>query len=185
MNSTSTRRERFFFVVITVFLSLCVLANMILIFCMSAEDMQASDDRSDGVTDVVVDVVYPDIEQRPPAEQESIFQSTAHFVRKAAHFCEFALLGCLSILLLSHLSLRLTALRLWLRWTTAALFCLLYAISDEVHQIFSGRGPAVTDVLIDFAGSVAGILFAVVCLWIARRISRAARKRKDAKGIAA
>ncbi len=38
------------------------------------------------------------------------------------------------------------------------MICILYAISDEVHQSFvPGRGPGVMDVLIDSAGAMVGI----------------------------
>jgi VanZ family protein len=37
-------------------------------------------------------------------------------------------------------------------------FCILYAISDEVHQLFVlGRGAQVVDVLIDSLGAFVGI----------------------------
>lgn len=42
-------------------------------------------------------------------------------------------------------------------------FCILYAISDEVHQVFvPGRGAQVTDVLIDSFGAFIGIGMYVV-----------------------
>ncbi len=40
----------------------------------------------------------------------------------------------------------------------ALLVCVLYAISDEVHQMFvPGRGPGIKDVLIDSVGATVGI----------------------------
>jgi VanZ family protein len=44
------------------------------------------------------------------------------------------------------------------RWPwRALLWCLLYAISDEVHQIFvPGRGPHALDVVIDMLGATLG-----------------------------
>ena len=37
-------------------------------------------------------------------------------------------------------------------------FCILYAASDELHQLFvDGRGAQVKDVLIDSAGSIVGV----------------------------
>ena len=37
--------------------------------------------------------------------------------------------------------------------------CFLYAVSDEIHQMFSiERGPGVIDVLIDTLGSLASII---------------------------
>ena len=38
------------------------------------------------------------------------------------------------------------------------LVCVLYAISDEVHQLFvPGRGAQVKDVFIDSAGAIVGV----------------------------
>jgi VanZ family protein len=44
-------------------------------------------------------------------------------------------------------------------------FCVLYAISDEVHQLFvPGRGAQVTDVMIDSFGAFVGIgVYGVIC----------------------
>ena len=40
----------------------------------------------------------------------------------------------------------------------SSLFVMLYAVSDEIHQIFvPGRGPLVTDVLIDTVAGLIGI----------------------------
>ena len=52
----------------------------------------------------------------------------------------------------------------------ALLAAAVYAASDEIHQAFvPGRGPAVTDVLLDSAGALCGIL--IVCL-IVRAVCR-------------
>ena len=78
---------------------------------------------------------------------------TEHFVRKAAHFCEFGLLGCELMLLF------------WLRsgvrfqnLCNAAFAALLSAVTDETIQIFSDRGSQVQDVVLDFSGALTGIL---------------------------
>ncbi len=45
--------------------------------------------------------------------------------------------------------------------------CLLYAVSDEYHQIFiPGRNSSITDVIIDFTGACVGILFAYLVRYI-------------------
>ena len=42
------------------------------------------------------------------------------------------------------------------------MFCSLYAISDEVHQLFvPGRGAQVKDVFIDIAGAAVGIFLSL------------------------
>ena len=66
-------------------------------------------------------------------------------LRKMAHMVEY---GVLFLLARRGLSDR-----------KALLFCLLYAISDEVHQAFvPTRGPKVTDVAIDVLGSYVAML---------------------------
>jgi VanZ family protein len=52
----------------------------------------------------------------------------------------------------------------------ALLICVLYAISDEVHQLFvPGRGGQVKDIIIDSAGATVGI---GVYLLISRVVKR-------------
>jgi VanZ family protein len=53
-------------------------------------------------------------------------------------------------------------------WIGSAIFCLLYGITDELHQYFvPGRSPEIGDLLADTAGGfVAG---AAYVLWIAKR----------------
>ncbi len=77
-----------------------------------------------------------------------------HFIRKLAHFCEYGLLGCeLTALFWLRSGLRFQSL------CNSAFAALLTAVTDETIQIFSGRGSALTDVLLDFSGAVTGILF--------------------------
>lgn len=76
-----------------------------------------------------------------------------HIVRKAGHAAEYFILGVLVNLLLKRLTIKKST-------AVAAVICLLYAISDEFHQIFvSGRGPSALDVLLDFISSVFAIIF--------------------------
>ena len=158
--------------ILCVILGVCILANMILIYSFSAEDKTSSGSRSQGVTQAVVEVVVPDYPSMSPEKQEETIQKFHPPVRKIAHFCEFGLLGMLSAAFMKALGKG----KKWLWWVIPALFCLLYAISDEVHQIFTERGPAVKDVLIDFSGSVAGI---VVMHLIILLVCHIIRKRKE------
>lgn len=91
------------------------------------------------------------------------------FIRKLAHFCEFGLLGC-----------ELAAL-FWLKsglcfqnLCNSAFAALLTAMTDETIQIFSGRGSQLTDVLLDFSGSLTGILFTALVISLHEK-----RTRKD------
>ena len=146
------------FAVLAIALTVAVLANMALIYFFSTESKEESGDRSSGIVQIVVYILYPNYDDLFWIDQMRIMDSTHHLVRKLAHFSEFGLLGFLSAWLVSYVNRRKHWFKTWPEWVIPAAFCLLYAISDEVHQIFSNRGPRVTDVLIDFSGAVCGIL---------------------------
>lgn len=76
-----------------------------------------------------------------------------HFVRKAAHFTEYTLLG---LLLLANLAAWAADIRRHLAWP---LFLgLLIPVLDEYSQTFvPGRAGTVQDVLLDFLGVLLGI----------------------------
>lgn len=81
-------------------------------------------------------------------------QATELFVRKTAHFIEFCAFGTLLSLTLSKLmhSMKRAAF-------PSLFFGLLVPVLDESIQYFSpGRSPEVKDVMLDFAGCVAGII---------------------------
>ena len=89
-------------------------------------------------------------------------------VRKTAHFSEYALLGLLLTLLLDSYRVRWR----WLSWAG----CTLYAATDEIHQLFvDGRTGKWQDVLLDSSGALAGMLLAMLVLWLIRR--RGAKKQ--------
>ena len=157
------------FAVIAVLLGLLLLANMVVIFLFSAENREESGDRSGRITRAVISVLHPHFDEYPPQKQADVREDVHHLVRKLAHFSEFAALGVLSAAFLFHMDSRRRALRGWWKVGISAGFCLAYAASDEIHQIFSGRGPAITDVLIDFSGSVTGIALLSLALWPALR----------------
>ena len=72
-------------------------------------------------------------------------------VRKLAHFTEYLILGILVINACKYNSVK-DIIKL------SILICLLYACSDEIHQLFiQGRGGRILDVCIDTLGSLTGI----------------------------
>lgn len=160
--------------------ALLMMANMILIFSFSAESREDSGDRSRAVTTAIARLLDPSFDDMTDAEQTAAVERIHGVVRKAAHFLEFALLGFLSaglLLLLRHFRWpRLTHLQAWL---IPAAFCLLYAASDELHQLFTERGARVGDVAIDFCGAVFGIACLHLCLFAAACISRKGKEGKN------
>ena len=83
---------------------------------------------------------------------------TEHLVRKLAHFCEFFILGIELQLFFSLLNSRKSAFLLAL---SHGLFA---ALVDETIQIFSGRGPMIQDVWLDFSGVTAGSLITLAVM---------------------
>ncbi len=90
-----------------------------------------------------------------------IFSVPEHLVRKAAHIIEYLVLG--SFLLSGFFSETKPKRSVILTLCTGV----LYAASDEIHQIFiPGRTASPIDVGIDTLGILAGI---IACSWWLRR----------------
>ena len=103
------------------------------------------------------------------ADMGSSLRLSSHFVRKAAHFTEFFVLG---VLALGNAAVFLRGYRL----PAAVAFSAVVAVVDECLQSASpGRAPGVTDVLIDSAGALCG----AALLWFILFLS--AKRRKKAK----
>lgn len=133
-----------------------VLLWMALIFYFSHQPANESNELSIGVTEVIVSAV-----EKVAPHSDFIVGNVNHFVRKNAHFFIFLVLGVLVMR-----SLRLSGIDRYKAGGLALFICILYAISDELHQLFvSGRGAQVRDVLIDSAGAFVGILVYVVVLF--------------------
>ena len=74
-------------------------------------------------------------------------------VRKLAHMFLYFILFILSLNVFSNFNVQK-------RNTNALLFCLIYSISDEVHQLFViERSFGVSDILIDMLGAFLGYFF--------------------------
>ena len=79
-----------------------------------------------------------------------------HDIRKYAHMTEFVLLAIPACLFFRELLLER---RPRLAAGCDLVFCFLYACSDEFHQTFiPGRVGAFSDVLVDMAGAIFGII---------------------------
>lgn len=89
---------------------------------------------------------------------------TMHIVRKMAHFCEYMLEGFLLML-----CMRVYSRRPLRHITVPMLGGVLTALTDETIQLFSpGRSSQVTDVWLDSAGVLAGILAALILMALCR-----------------
>ena len=152
--------------------ALLLLGWMCLIFSLSAESAEESSKTSRGTILWLVKTFSSDFEELSPEMQEAQVESLQFFVRKAAHFSLYGGLGFFAFFAV------ITYTRLWyrVRMLIGASFCLLYAIGDEIHQLFvSGRSGEVRDVLIDFCGAISGILITAAIARLIKPIYRTVR----------
>lgn len=124
------------------------------IFWFSAQDGTRSGGMSGSITARLA-AILPGWNSLSPEKQAARVDFLHHLVRKGAHMSEYAVFGAL--LMNAWMRQRRCAGK---RSAVLAAFCgLLYAASDEFHQLFvPGRAGLVTDVLIDFGGVWMGVL---------------------------
>lgn len=96
-------------------------------------------------------------------------------VRKAAHMTEYGILSVLIFIWLGQWEMSLLR-----RGVTASGAAAVYAATDEVHQYFvPGRAGRFSDVCIDSAGAVAGIVVFVLLVKIVTAICALKEKREE------
>lgn len=117
---------------------LLVILWMIFIFVMSSFDANSSSNQSNFIVDIITSIInIKDIEL------------LSLIIRKLAHFIEYFILGILVINFITRYDKKIII---------AILLCIIYATSDEIHQIFvPGRSCQIIDIMIDSLGSIMGI----------------------------
>lgn len=95
-----------------------------------------------------------------------VARSIEKAVRKLAHMAEFAVLGTL-------VGIACDAWRgPFIRSVIAFLICLIYAVSDELHQTFvDGRSGEIKDVCIDVSGALLALVLIALIVRVAKRRS--------------
>ena len=135
-------------------LAVCVVT---FIFWNSLQNVQASDELSGGLLAFLKPLLLP------------LFGGTEEgmhtFIRKAAHFAEFAALGLCLCGIADGIRIDF--------WRTSVLFFPLFtlwsvAVTDEFIQSLSDRSGEVRDVILDFSGGVFGVAIMAVVFAIVR-----------------
>ncbi|MFD2442759.1 VanZ family protein [Bacillus sp. CGMCC 1.16607] len=142
---------------------IAVLLEMMLIFSLSAQPVSQSNKLSKGVTKTVVETV-----EKVSLGMDLSTDRLNHIVRKNAHFFTYLILACFI-----WMALKKSGMNKYKAFSWALLVCVLYAITDEIHQLFvPGRGSQVKDVLIDSAGAVTGLGLCSVASQIRRKMKK-------------
>ena len=149
-----------------------VLVWMYVIFSFSRQPADESSEVSGRVCGNIVVTVNETFEMNmTPEEISGTAKIIEHPVRKAAHMTEYAILAILSYAFFHGMVRKEQR-----KYLYAILTVILYASSDEMHQYFvSGRSAQVTDVMIDTAGAVIGL---VLFYFIVRFSRKCCEKRK-------
>ena len=171
--NTSLRRSQRIKLYSTGFLTLAI---MVFIFIMSARDAEDSSRLSSGFLTTLIGAFLARF--LPQLSDKGL----EYDIRKYAHMFEYFCLAVSSLLFFRELYVR--KLRRGLRAVfSALLLCFVYACSDEWHQTFvPGRSGRFSDVMVDLAGSLFGLLFMLLLLATIRAIRRkktALRKAND------
>lgn len=121
---------------------------MVVIFMYSHQPAETSQGLSNGVIKAIESILNINIIDRGGG----FFDMVSFLVRKSAHMSEYALLAILFSLFMKEVGYKNV-------WLYAIFGVLLYAISDEVHQLFIvGRSGQWSDVCIDTLGGTMGLV---------------------------
>lgn len=136
--------------IILIILIICWMAT---IFMFSNQGSKKSKSTSTRAIEFIVDKIY-DTSNMTEQEIAEKVESLQTPVRKLAHFTIYTLGGVITFVFMYKLNTTNKRKILY-----SLLFCLMYAITDEIHQYFiPGRSCEIRDVLIDTIGSLIGIL---------------------------
>lgn len=139
-----------------IFLFLAILTT-VFIFANSLKNGSESANISNPITDTVVDVVEG-ITDKPQNRD-----SWSYFIRKCAHFVEFALCGGLWMLSLYFFGLKRYYLYAFLIAVTTAV------IDEGIQMISEGRVSSFLDVLIDSSGAFVSIGIMTLIIWLRKK----------------
>lgn len=142
----------------------------VFIFAMSSQSRKESADTSGGIIRKIAEFLNSEFDEMTEAEQTEYIESFQFIIRKTAHFslyaalCYFLGVAMMTFSLLSY------------KWRYLIAYCssVIYAASDEIHQLFvPGRGCQFRDVCIDACGAAFGLLLVWLCFVIYKKARKA------------
>ena len=139
---------------------------MLVIFVFSSQPADESTRTSLFIGEMIESVCVPGFVDLSAEEKRHMAENIDFFVRKTAHATEYAVLGVLLGLSMGEF----TEEAFYKKQYRPYIVGTAYAGTDEIHQLFvPGRAGLFTDVMIDSAGVLAGILLLCVLKKITER----------------
>ena len=124
---------------------------MLLIFMLSAQPGHDSAETSSLVAGFIYEIYSALLAHAAHLDERTFMQLYLQPIRKLAHFTEFCVLGVL-------IYINVAAYRKERVFLYSLAFSILYAISDEIHQLFViNRYCSLEDIGVDTAGALCGI----------------------------
>lgn len=167
--------EKFGMVLLRNLAGVLAIVWMCVIFAFSAQEKEESGEVSASFTYHMVSSTrtffHLDLSD---ARVKEISDAIEGFIRKLAHMAEF---GIMSVLLYIWVGQwEMSFLR---RGGTAVGATAIYAATDEIHQLFvPGRAGRFSDVCIDSAGALTGVIVFALLVQIVKRV-RARRQKRE------
>lgn len=145
-----------------------MICTFIIIFIFSSQDGNKSSLTSKTFVKKAIEI-FPFTKSLSKVQKEKIIKNSQYIIRKLAHFSIYTIAGfCIMGFLKAFRKLKnKNVIYLTL------IIGILYAISDEIHQMYSdGRTPKLLDVIIDSVGIMCGILIFLGISKLAKKINK-------------
>lgn len=151
-----------------------ILCWMGIVFTFSSQVGKTSSGLSRTIASKVVDISHKDGEITAK-ERTTLINKYNYTIRKMAHYTIY-LIGGITIISF----IRILTNKKWLASLLTIVIGFIYASSDELHQYFvSGRDARFTDVLIDTAGVITGVVLYLGVIIIINKIRNSKNKHDE------
>lgn len=166
MRTSSSNRELFHKLLVTVPAAIALLALYMVIFDFSAQDAEHSGalsmSFSEGAVDFLNSLMGGRWSRQFMADMAQLFE---HPIRKLAHFSEYMCVGILVYLIWSPWLKR----GKWL-YVLVVIWVFLSGACDEIHQLFvPGRWGSFADVCLDTCGGAFGLVLCILASKLRKR----------------
>jgi len=152
-----------------------ILINCITIFWFSNQMADDSSNQSSRVVNFIAQIIPAIRDMQEPDKTILLEEILTPIVRKTAHFSIYGLLGIFTI----NYAFTYKGRSFYQKGLIAFMFCIFYAITDELHQAFiPGRSNEIRDVLIDSLGALIGIVGCIIITKTYRKLRKKQEKYK-------
>ena len=157
-------------IIIRILTGILTIGIMGLIFSFSMQNGEESSGLSDVIVEWIQNVIIQPFQIQNESVNQFLEENLGFIVRKLAHFSIYTALGMSA----TGFFLTFESISQRNRFLFAGILGCVYAMTDEIHQLFSpGRSGQVTDVLLDSLG----VVFGIAIIYLVQKILFRKQKR--------